>query len=128
MNRLKLFIMAFAVCSLMSTAAADSSNSGSQNSSCDVARVVLRHVKPAKNRPNAPSRISMECFYGDGFIQPIFPEGVNSLCIRLYTETDEWTETVTISNNIVVLPPLKGTYCVECISDDGRTFVGEIDF
>ena len=91
-------------------------------------KTVLRQDKRNSKRPNAPSRLYMECFYGEGFIEFVIPEGTESLSVRVYKEEEEWTGIVSMTNPIFELPELCGEYKVECIDDSGRTFSGIIEF
>lgn len=134
MKRPKLFLTAMTVCLIWSVALADSSSNGSASGSPNppggykVARVVLTHYKGTTKRPNAPSRHTLECTYGEGFIEPIFPEGVNFITIRLYDEFNEWTAMVTPNCSVAEFPILTGTYNLECTFDNGYVFVGTIEF
>ncbi len=126
----KLLFAALAASSIWSTAMADSPSkeSGNNDKSPDVARVVLRHYKGTTIRPNAPSRLTLECLYGDGFIEPIFPNGTQTLSVRVYNDVEEWSDVVSVTNPILRLPVLAGEYRVECIDDSNRSFHGFIEY
>ncbi|MDE6670375.1 MAG: hypothetical protein K2K26_11930 [Muribaculaceae bacterium] len=79
-------------------------------------------------RPNAPSHIFIECEYGDGFMKFLFPDGIYSLSVRIYNELDNWWGIATTEESYIEIPSFNGEYIIECTSDDGRIFSGEIFF
>lgn len=91
-------------------------------------KTVILHQKVLSKRPNAPSRNVMECMYGDGFITCEFSEEVHSISIRLYNDCEEYSAIISQDNATMVIPPLSGEYNIECHSDNGRVFVGFLNF
>jgi len=91
-------------------------------------QTVLRQHRGTTKRPNAPSRLYIECFYGDGFIQFVIPDGTQTLSVRVYNDSEEWSGVVSIANPTLELPTLIGEYTVECIDDSNRSFYGTIEY
>ena len=116
------------------TLAFQMSNAGNTDTKTDSDRhsfseTTLRINTSNKNhRPNAPSRSYIECFYGEGFVQFVFPDGVQTMMVRVYNGVEEYTGTVTADTPWVELPILSGIYDVECATDDGRVFSGSIEW
>lgn len=101
--------------------------------SCNVAQslgeITLKR-NPAKrtDRPNAPVRDYVSCIYGMNFIEILFPDGVSSMSIYIYNEDDEFTGTVNVDTPWIEIPEFSGIYDIECISDDGREYIGVIEW
>ena len=124
MNRLKFLFTVIAIAISFLMASADSGG----NHTPILGKTVLLHQKVLSKRPNAPSRFFIECVYGDCLLEFIFPQGVNSLSIKVYNETEEWLTNATLDAPIVEIPSLEGEYTVECTANDGRVFSGIITF
>ena len=90
--------------------------------------VILRHTKHDSLRPNAPSRVIIECAYGDGVLQLHLPSGVYYANLRLMNDTYVWEGLVTADNPTVEIPSLNGEYTLLCQTDDGRIFTGLLEF
>lgn len=127
MKRLRIFLVVLLGCFSFSATIADS---GSQNSSSDTptkqhSKITLLHLKRASNRPNAPSRVGIECAYGDGFVEFFLPESISGLSVIIHDDSDEWHGFVTRDESILEIPTaLTGEYSVECTADDGKVYSG----
>ena len=118
-------MLTYSMCML--TALADSE--GNQNkSSSDPGTAILYQKKYNSNRPNAPQRIYIECQYRNGSIEFIFPNGIYSVSVHIYNDLDNWWGIATTEEPCIEIPFFNGNYIIECTSDDGRTFSGEIIF
>ncbi|MDE7189688.1 MAG: hypothetical protein K2N96_06045, partial [Muribaculaceae bacterium] len=81
-----------------------------------------------QNHPKIPSHTFIECEYGDGFIKFFFPNGIYSVSVHIYNDLDNWWGIATTEEPCIEIPFFNGNYIIECTSDDGRTFSGEIIF
>lgn len=101
----------------------------SSNTTTVIRETILKSNQAKKtNRPNAPSRSYIECFYGEGFVQVVFPDGIQTMTVRVFNGVDEYAGTVTADTTWVELPILSGIYDVECTTDDGRVFSGSVEW
>lgn len=122
-------ILAISLAFGMATASPDNNqNPGQSGTHKNVHDAILRHNKEKSGRPNAPSRLYIECFYGDGFIRFVFPDGTQTLSVRVYNDSEEWDGVVSVTNPTLELPPLSGEYTVECSDDANRSFRGIIEY
>ena len=123
MQKLKLFIVAAICClSIITVSAIPDSHQSSSNSSS----TVLHQKGPASQRPNAPSRVYIECRYGAGVMEFSFIEGVNSMSVTVANESYQSFDIVTAEEPMMELSLPSGEYAIECLTDDGRTFTGTI--
>lgn len=93
-----------------------------------IGKIVLRSSKPASNRPNTPSNVSMTCVYGNGFLIFEVPQGISSLTVEISNETDQWNAMLALPSNILETPEFNGDYGIICTADDGRVFCGLLSF
>lgn len=128
MDKLKFLILGVVFAFSCNIVMADSSSSGNTSEKATTKKTVLYASPTGSLRPNAPSRLSMECSYGEEFIEFLLPEGVESLFIRVYDSLFELDGMVTCSNPRFETPNLQGEYSIECITEDGRVFFGIIVF
>ena len=89
--------------------------------------IIIREPRP-KNRPEAPSRVYIECRYGAGFMWFQLPAGVYQATLRLSNDTFVWEGLVTTDNPMVEIPSLTGEYTLLCQTDNGRLFTGLLEF
>lgn len=83
--------------------------------------------RPTKNRPNAPSRVFIECEYSAGVLYFVLPADVEYADI--YVESAGavvFSGDITADECALLVPGLTGEYTITCITDDGREFVGDI--
>lgn len=128
MDKLKFLILSVVLVISCNVAMADSSSSGNTTEKATTKKTVLYASHKGSLRPNAPSRLCMECNYGDGVIEFLLPEGVESLFVRVYDSLFELEGIVTCANPRFEIPNLQGEYSIECITEDGRVFSGIIIF
>lgn len=130
MKKLKILFAVLLGCfSVSAIVAADTSSQGKSIDTPpkDPYKSTLLHLKRVSNRPNSPSRVGIECVYGEGFIEFSLPESVFSLSVTISNDTEEWYVFVTRYDFIQELPiGLSGEYSVECTADDGRIYIGSI--
>ncbi|MDO4334482.1 MAG: hypothetical protein Q4C37_01430 [Bacteroidales bacterium] len=130
MKKLKiLFVVLLGCFSFSAIVAADPSSQGTSmdNPPKQSSKTTQLHLKRASNRPNSPSRVGIECVYGEGFIEFSLPESVFSLSVTISNDTEEWYGFVTRYDFIQELPiGLSGEYSVECTAEDGRIYIGSI--
>lgn len=131
MKGLIVLFVAFLSCLSIPLSAA---GSGDQKTDTPVppqqlSKITLLHLKPASKRPNAPSRVGIECVYGEGYMTFAIPDSSFSLFVNVYNESAEWTGVVTQDDSTFELPDsMAGLYSVECTADDGRTYAGTIEY
>lgn len=90
--------------------------------------IVLHHIKSSTNRPRVPSRLTVGCTYGEGFLAFTLPENVSTLTFLLNNGEEEISGMVTSDNPIAEIPVLQGEYQIECQDDGYRTYVGVLNF
>lgn len=91
-------------------------------------KATILGMKSNKHRPKAPSRVFVECVYGEDYMTFSFPGGISSYTVHIYNETDEWYSYVSEEKPTVNIPLFTGTYTLECTANDGRVFTGTVDF
>lgn len=129
MKKVKFLVMLLALVLASQWSEASSSTSSKDNTTPVIKETILRSNPARKtNRPNAPSRSYIECFYGVGFIEFVMPDGVQTMGVRVFNGVDEYAGTVTANTPWVELPNLSGIYDIECTTDDGRVFSGSIEW
>lgn len=127
MAKFKAFLVMLMYAMPMLTVLADSGG-GQNNSTSDPGRTILYQKKNLSNRPNAPQRIYIECQYRNGSMGFIFPDGIYSVSVHIYNDLDNWWGIATTEESYIEIPSFNGEYIIECTSDDGRIFSGEIFF
>ncbi len=103
----------------------------SENDPSKLRGTIVLKPKIKNKRPNAPSLISVECEYGDGFLKFTLPENVNFLTFRLDNVNNEEGEIagiVSADNPVANIPSLSGEYYIECQDDGYRTYAGVLCF
>lgn len=91
---------------------------------------VILHPKTDMKRPNAPSRVFIECRYDEETMMFIMPEGIEYAEISI-SQNDEVIMTDVITRDMHILPSPShpaGEYFVSCTSSDGRVFQGYLYF
>ncbi len=81
-------------------------------------------------RPNAPSRVFIECRYDEETMMFIMPDGIEYAEISI-SQNDEVIMTDVITRDMCILPSpshAAGEYLVSCTSSDGRVFQGYLYF
>lgn len=91
-------------------------------------KTVILQQKVNPIRPRVPSRITLECAYGDGYISCNFPESILLISVRLYNNTEEYTDIISQDNPTMLIPSLSGEYYIECETENGHLFVGTLYF
>ncbi len=84
--------------------------------------------KKAPGRPGVPPHVTIECYYGDGYIGFVFPVDVNAISVTVCNEIEEWSGLATVNEPVVETPSFSGEYEIECVADNGHTFVGIIEY
>lgn len=112
---------------LLSILSANADSKTEPDSSQTVGRTILHHKKTDNPRPNAPSRVVIECSYGLNFIEFQMPEGANTLSVTVYNDDESFYGVVLKENPVFYTPQLNGEYMVQCVTDDGRVFAGTIE-
>lgn len=129
MDKLKILILSVVILCFLGIAnkmTADTSGEPKSKDMTSGKKTVLSLSKKGTARPNALSNIGMECFYGDGFIEFEFPEGVQYLYVKVYDMLFEFEGIVTKDSPTLEIPSHHGEYNIECTTDDGRMFSGII--
>ncbi len=88
-------------------------------------KLSLRQKQPGK-RPNAPSRVFIDCYYADGVIEFAFPDGTSALDVSIANDSGLWVATVTPELPALLIDGITGNITIECTAPDGRTFIGNI--
>ena len=91
-------------------------------------RVTILSAKSDSGRPKAPSRAHVECMYSEDYLTFSFLGEISSYAIYMYNDTDEWYGYVSKEVPTVQIPHFLGTYTLECTADNGRVFIGTIEF
>ena len=100
----------------------------SSGSTMEPGKIVVLHPKPAKGRPNSPSKVFIECEYSEGILVFHFPENINSITINLSNGSEKWNGVADVANPIVMIPSFTGLFDIVCVSGDGRILCGTLDF
>lgn len=90
-------------------------------------RVTLRG-KGLSHRPGAPSNFFIDCYYSDGYIGLVMPTGVYSVSVSISNEIEDWSGIVTVDDPVTETPSFSGEYQIECVADNGHTFIGIIEY
>ena len=78
--------------------------------------------KNTPGRPRVPSNVTLECYYGEGYIGFVFPDGVNMISFDITNETESWSGMVTFDEPVTETPSFSGEYQIECATDNGYTY------
>ena len=81
-----------------------------------------------KKRPGMPPLLSLDCYYGEGYIGFVFPDDVNTISITISNDFEEWSRCVTSDEPVTETPSFSGEYQIECVADNGHTFIGMIEY
>lgn len=128
MKKVKFLVVSVALVLALLWSEARSSTSKGDNTTPIIRETILKHLPSKDNRPNAPSRYYIACFYGESFIEFVFPNGVQTIEVRIYNEIYEYNGTATADTPWIELPSLSGIYDIECTTDDGRVFSGSVEW
>lgn len=91
-------------------------------------KTVLKPVKDP-SRPNKPSNYFIECRYGKGFIELGLPEGIEMVFLSIKQDgASMWEDMIFSDGSWIEIPELSGQYVIECRTEDGRIFTGELYF
>lgn len=115
----------FAVCSLLSTAIY-ASEGGSDTKVPDKTIVLYDNIP--SGRPNAPSRVYIECTYGSGFINFSFPESIQEISVEIYNEDESICGVVTNNFPCMELPDMSGNYNIVCTTENNKIYRGILTF
>lgn len=91
----------------------------------------LKKLFPIKNGeayPHSPSRVYIECTYTTGSLTFVLPPSIYSTTVDLSNDWYSWSGFVTRDQPTLEIPDLEGTYTIRCNADDGKTYIGTIDF
>lgn len=81
------------------------------------------------NRPKAPSRIVLECYYSSGHLRFTVPADAEYLYITIGDEdASVWTGMVTREYPETDIPMLIGEYEITCRTDGNQIFGGVLNF
>lgn len=118
------------LCCLVFPAAMADDNGGNGNDKPipEKKKIVLLPFKGLPNRPNAPSRVYIECEYCAEYIEFTLPEGVTAISVVLTNGDDTLMDVATVESPVIYLPTLYGEYEMTCTTDDGRDFYGTLYF
>ncbi|MBD5367742.1 MAG: hypothetical protein HDR83_00550 [Bacteroides sp.] len=118
---LLLFFITFGLIPVSVDAGISSTSSGEKST-------ILISKKNTSGRPGVPSKFTIGCYYGDGYIGFVFPTGINLISINISNEIEEWSGVATTDEPVLETPHFSGEYEIECVADNGHTFVGIIEF
>lgn len=123
MKTLKIFLILTLSLICLPVALAD------QQSQEDTPNVVVLHVFPHKNRPNAPAKYFIECYYSTGYIELVLPDNITQVTVRIKQSEDiVWNGFITSEIPYSVIPDFTGEFTLECEDDEGRIFTGTLVF
>lgn len=89
---------------------------------------LLKNETPP-SRPKKPSNYFIECRYGKGFIELGLPDGIEMVFVSLKQGgVSVWEGMAFSDDSWIEIPELKGQYVIECRTEDGRIFTGELYF
>lgn len=127
MKRVKVYLALLMLSAYFLSSAVANTNECLQGPTLQKVKFLRCKVQPA-GRPNAPSRVFIECTYGDGGMEFTFPEGVETLTVQISNEGETLTFVATSEEPRFEIPVLTGEYAIQCTTDDGRVFAGVIEF
>ncbi len=125
---MKKFIV-FALLLIFGLSISATMSASDDNSGVDIPYdTILLHPSRPSGRPNAPSRVYIECTYGIGFINFSFPENIQEVSVEIYNEEESVAGHVTNSFPRLDLPELTGSFTIICMTEDNRVFQGTLIF
>lgn len=89
---------------------------------------ILKENKDKQNRPNSLVEDVIICMISNNLISFELPQGVESISISIYNDTEGWIGFATREDNWVETPFTSGCFNIDCFTPDGRTFSGVISF
>ena len=90
---------------------------------------ILFPIKPGTGaKPKAPSRVYIECYYSTGSLTFVLPPSIYSTTVDLSNDRDTWSGFVTRDQPTLDIPDLEGEYTIKCNADDGKTYIGTLEF
>lgn len=91
--------------------------------------VVLRPTTPPDFRPNSLEEDnSIICIIFEKHIEFILPASVDFATVSIYNDKDGRFDLITHQENVIFYSFSKGTYFIECFTNNGTTYSGEIQF
>lgn len=125
----QLHIFSFIMLLMMILAAAPSSIAEDSSGNTSTNTSTLRYQRPTTNRPEKPFRYTIECQYGKGHIELLFPAYIEYLDVTISKdEIPIWYGTITQDEPSADIPVLYGEYTITCITDGGHIFTGYLNF
>lgn len=88
-------------------------------------------IERCTHRPEAPSRVFIECHYWRGKIRLVFPPQSDMRSAEVIISKEEsaiWMGYVTRENPEVAIPVLFGEYDITCHTDGNQIFKGKLNF
>lgn len=86
-----------------------------------------------KERTDTPRPNSLQdqesviiCHINNNIISFELPQGIESISINIYNDTEGWMGFVTRSANRIMIPYYSGSFYIDCYSQDNRMFSGII--
>ena len=84
--------------------------------------------KPLKKYPGAPSRVFIEGWYTNSYIELTFPAEVEYMTVSLSAgEIVVWEDVLTVDEPSAHFPEMHGEFTLTVTTDDGRVFECVID-
>lgn len=83
---------------------------------------------PPPIRPHAPLRVYIQCYYKVGELKFVLPASIYSTTVELTNDWNAWSGFVTRDQPVMEIPYLEGDYTIKCNADDGKTYVGILEF
>lgn len=125
--KLSIFLTSIFVCFTSIISFADSTTEVKTRKT--ISTTIIRSKKTSTgNRPNAPSKIFIECQYGEGWINFSFPDTSNVLYVEISNDSETWTGVATLYEPTIETPCFEGLYTIQCTTDDDRIFIGELHY
>ena len=106
---------------------ADSNSGGSSNGQGNSKGVIIP-MRPGGKRPGAPSRVFIEGWYTNSYIELTFPAEVEYMTVSLSAgEIVVWEDVLTVDEPSAHFPEMYGEFTLTVTTDDGRVFECVID-
>lgn len=99
------------------------------NNNSENTKTVIIEPSRNDNRPNAPAKYGLQCFYGEWFLQIEMPADAASMIVVVEQNgVIEYEGMITRGNTYMQLPVLSGCYTIRCETDTHQFFTGVITF
>lgn len=119
-------IIAILLCSVIGLSAIADSNNGSSDT--PPLEPIIALPKPNTKRPSAPSRVSIQGWYSNGYIELTFPAEVEYMTVSLSAgDNVVWEDVLTVDEPSAEFPAMYGEFTLTVTTDDGRVFACVID-